>query len=1002
MAPSPGHLTAASATADGYTRPYRAERTAFPMNQGSREPGRFAGTEDLVPGRYRLLTPLGRGGMGEVYLADDLRLRRQVAIKLVAEEHVTDPTARRLLLKEAQAAAALDHPHICPIYDSGETADGRAFFVMQYVEGETLSHLLARRALATDEALTISAQLAEALSAAHRHGVVHRDLKPDNVIITPSGTPKLLDLGIARVLTHPPEAVTDSDAITAHALVGTPAYMSPEQVQQHPVDGRSDLFSLGALTYEALTGCRAFLGSGPLETMSNVLRAEPPAPSTIRPQLTDRYDALCRKLLAKRPVDRFQSADEVVTAIGELLIESPTATPRPKPDPGRRRVVVRTIIAAIVVALAAAAAVWMTNRARALPPVPEEANRWYERGTKAIREGAYVSGRTALEKAVALFAPHVLAYARLAEADAELDDDRSAQKRLLQAASFGLETSLPVDERLRLRAVRALVLRNVDEAVAAYGELVSRRPSDASAWLDLGRAQETAGLWTDAKQSYERAIQLDPSYAAGYLRLASVQGQESRYTEALDAFARAERLYQDASDSEGEVEVLIRRGEMRAAVGQLKQARSDLERAAKVSGDFDRTYQQVRSQLALSSLTASEGRFAEAKRIAESAVQTATDHDLDIVAAEGLIDLSALTQADRPQEAAAFLERALQLADHRGAPRTAARARVQKAAMFEAQGRPQEAIDLVNEVLPFWRKFHYRRYELVALTVAARANLMLDRVERARAISQDVLNVAIAVKDEAQEAQAANSLAAATTVVGDYPEALRLRTRALTIHRQQGDNETLPFDLANSADLLIRLGRFADAETALTELDAGIAKGMDAYVGRQRRVAYLRALGGAMMLRCDDALAQLRRLPPDSRSNESAVILAPGLSAFCDARSRGRSTPVTVAAGTEPVLARELYYWAGAAALASRQPSAAVDYARRGLGVLGAVSNDEVRWRLAAVAAAAARQLRDDNLERDMARTARISLDALKTAWKDAFDTYLRRVDLVDLRNRAG
>jgi tetratricopeptide (TPR) repeat protein len=940
--------------------------------------------------------------MGEVYLADDLRLRRQVAIKLVAADHVGDSAARRRLLKEAQAAAALDHPNICPIYDSGETADGRAFFVMQYVEGETLSTVMARRALGPDEALTISARLAEALSAAHRNGVVHRDLKPDNVIITPSGVPKLLDLGIARVMARQPEAVTDSDLITAHVLVGTPAYMSPEQVQQHPVDGRSDLFSLGALTYEALTGCRAFLGSSPLETMSNVLRSEPAAPSTVRPHLSDRYDALCRKLLAKRPVDRFQSADDVVTAIGELLDESVPTAAQETTDRGRRRVVAGAVVAVVLLALGGGAVAWRATRQHTLPPVPEEANRWYERGTKAIREGAYVSGRTALEKAVALFAPHVLAYARLAEADAELDDDRSAQKRLLQAASFGLDTSLPVDESLRLRAVRAIVLRNVDDAIAAYGELVKRRPSDASAWVDLGRAQQSADLWTDAKQSYERAIQLDPSYAAAYLRLGAVQSLESRYTEALDAFGKAERLYHDASDSEGEVEVLIQRGSLRAVIGQLKPARVDLERAVKVSADFERTYQQVRSRLALSSLTASEGDFAQAQRVAEGAVQTATDHDLDIVAAEGLIDLGALTQANRPKEASAFLERALQLAERRGAARTAARARTQQAAMFEAQARPQEAVDLVNDVLPYWRKFHYRRFELQALTIAARANLALDRVDRARAISQDVLNVAIAVKDESQEAQAANSLAAVTAVLGDYPEALRLRTRALTIHRQQGDNETLPYDLTNTADVLIRLGRTADADALLAELDAGITKGMDAYVGRQRRAAYLHGLADATALRCDDALAHVRAVLAGPQSVESAVVLSPGLAAFCEARRSGKSTPVTTPSGTEAAVARELYYWAGAAALQSRQPSVALEAARHGLDVLGKLSNDEVRWRLAAVGAAAARQLHDENLEREMARTARTSLEALKAAWKDAFETYLRRSDLVDLRNRAG
>jgi tetratricopeptide (TPR) repeat protein len=972
------------------------------MDQGSREPEPVAGADDLVPGRYRLRRPLGRGGMGEVYLADDLRLRRQVAIKLVAQERLTDPEARRRLLKEAQAAAGLDHPYICPIYDSGETPDGRAFFVMQYVEGETLSKVLAQRAVDPQEALTITSQIAQALAAAHRHGIVHRDLKPDNVIITASGAPKLLDLGIAKVLTAPTDATTISDAISDRAVVGTPAYMSPEQVQQQPVDGRSDLFSLGAVVYEALTGTRAFPGSGPFETMANVLSAQPPLPSVVRPQLTDRFDGLCQKLLAKRPVDRFQSADDVVDAIGHVLTDVRTGTSHRTSATARRLSRRAIVLAVAALAIAASLGLWMRNRANALPPVPEEANRWYERGTKAIREGAYVSGRTALEKSIALFAPHVLAYARLAEADAELEDNASAQKRLLQAASFGAESSLPADERLRLRAVRALVLRNVDDAVTAYRELVTRRPRDAAAWLDLGRAQETAGLRTDAKQSFAQAIQLDPSYAAAFLRLGSVLADESKYNEALDALGKAQRLYLDASDSEGEVEVLIKRGEVQAVTGQLKAARADLERAVNVSSDFDRVHQQIRSQLALSSLTASEGHFADAEKLAEVAVQRAIDHDLDSVAAEGLIDLAALIQGDRPDQAATLLARARQLAERRGAVRTAARARLQQAAAYEAAGRARDALAVVDDVLPFYRQGRYRRYELVGLTIAARSHLTLNEVEQARTISQQVLDVARSVKDEAQEAQAANSLAAVTTVLGEFPEALRLRNRALTIHRQQGDNEVLPFDLVNTADLLVRLGRTSDAEPLLAELDAGIAKGMEGYVGRQRRVAYLRALGAATALRCEESIRDANTALTTRGPGDSSTVLSPGVYAFCVARVTRRAEAKLVDPETEASLARELHYWFGAAALEWRQPAAALDHAKRGLATLATVRNDEVRWRLAAVAAAAARELHDENVAQEMMRTARTALDALKAAWKDDYGAYERRLDLQELRVRAG
>ena len=199
-----------------------------------------------APERYRLQRLLGRGGMGEVYLARDLTLDRDVAIKFVTPEKALDDDARRRLLGEARAAAAVDHPGICAVYDSGETRDGHAYVVMQYVEGNTLATLLDSGAITARDTLRLTAAIADALGAAHRRGLVHRDLKPSNVIVTPSGAPKLLDLGIAKMVSLPAgfsDASTGSSATAEGTIVGTPAYMSPEQVQQRPLDGAPPLLA---------------------------------------------------------------------------------------------------------------------------------------------------------------------------------------------------------------------------------------------------------------------------------------------------------------------------------------------------------------------------------------------------------------------------------------------------------------------------------------------------------------------------------------------------------------------------------------------------------------------------------------------------------------------------------------------------------------------------------------------------------------------------------------
>jgi tetratricopeptide (TPR) repeat protein/predicted Ser/Thr protein kinase len=988
----------------------------------------FAAAGALDSGRYRLVRLLGRGGLGEVYLAHDTSLERDVAIKFVAPEKLADPDARVRLLREARAAAALDHPGICTVYETGEAEDGRGFIVMQYVEGETLAAALARGALPVREALTLCTEVAEALGAAHRKGIVHRDLKPGNIMVTPAGRARLVDFGIAKVVSNRP-AVTETIAATTTVTTspestlgsGTPAYMSPEQIQQRPIDGRSDLFCLGLVLFECLTGRRAFGGRTALETMSNILHLPAPDPSGLRPELTPAHDELCRRLLAKERADRFQSADEVIGALRLILPDTsrtPSRTPMrgaddattttevlPRRDTGtartRRWLTPAALAIGVVLAAGIAGGAWWWGRGSGLPPVPPESDGWYQRGTEAIREGAYYSGRKALEQAVSIFPQHVLAYARLAEADAELDEARPMMDHLLRVSQLAPDDSrLPPTERLRLKALRALLLRDLDGAIAHYKQLIARNPNDAGAWIDLGRAQETAGLRTDARASYEDAVKRDRQSAVAYLRLGHVQALESRHEEALSAFAEAERLYHARSDVEGETEVLLIRGAALDATVEVKSARADLERALALATDAKSLYQQVRAQLSLSSVTASEGHLAESERMAQAAVSQAESQGLDVVAAGGLLELAAtFNAAGRTREAETYAHRALALAEQRGAAATAARAKVELASIFHESNRPREALDQLAQILPFLKTNGYRRYELNALSIAARAHESLDELDAARTQSSAVLAMAEAVKDEALVAVNLTSLASITTSLGQYPEAVRLRERAEAIHRRIGETGVLPYDLTNRADLLIRLGRTGETPPLFAELDKGIAAGIDTYVGRKRRALFLRAFAAATALRCGEASALLDQFGREGAPG-AAGALVPALQDFC--RTRRGGAPATLAApDIDPVLARERHYWRAVAALRRQAWPAALAESTEGLKKLGTLSNDELRWRLAAVAAAAATRLSEPP-PADFTATARQALERLRGRWQSDFDSYARRADLVDLRTRAG
>src|SRR5712692_3264548 len=231
-------------------------------------------------GPYEILSAVGAGGMGEVYRARDTRLERTVAIKILPPHLSGDATLRQRFEREAKAISSLNHPHICVVHDVGQQ-DGTDFLVMEYLEGETLAARLERGSLPLDEVLEYGIQIADALDKAHRHGVVHRDLKPGNIMLTASGA-KLLDFGLAKaaVPLSPgatlTAAATPTTPVTQHGtIVGTFPYMSPEQVEGKEVDARSDIFSFGAVLYEMVTGRRAFQGKSQLSVASAVLEKDP-------------------------------------------------------------------------------------------------------------------------------------------------------------------------------------------------------------------------------------------------------------------------------------------------------------------------------------------------------------------------------------------------------------------------------------------------------------------------------------------------------------------------------------------------------------------------------------------------------------------------------------------------------------------------------------------------------------------------------------------------------
>ncbi len=366
-------------------------------------------------GPYEILSAIGAGGMGEVYKARDTRLDRDVAVKVLPAAFSADAERLARFEREARAIAGLNHPHICTLHDIGcerpvlggsatgpaavssERDDPIHFLVMEHLAGDTLDARLAKGPLKLEQALGVAAEIADALAAAHRQGIIHRDLKPANIMLTKSGV-KLLDFGLARLTGHGdrpaaaeiaslatgfeavPAGVGAQPVTSQGTILGTMPYMAPEQLEARPADARTDVWALGVVLYEMVTGTRAFNGDSAVSLMANIINAEPPALAAVRPLTPPALDLLVRQCLAKSPDDRWESARDVANQLRSISLGSGIAAQAAVRPRGKAWLRVAGIIGVFVVGAALASVWWLTRgtqapaapptRVRALIPLP--------------------------------------------------------------------------------------------------------------------------------------------------------------------------------------------------------------------------------------------------------------------------------------------------------------------------------------------------------------------------------------------------------------------------------------------------------------------------------------------------------------------------------------------------------------------------------------------------------------------------------------------------------
>jgi serine/threonine protein kinase len=344
-------------------------------------------TSGMKLGPYEVVGLIGAGGMGEVYRARDSRLGREVALKVLSESFARDPERLRRFEQEARAVAALNHPNILALYDIG-SQNGSPYLVSELLEGESLREILRAGPVPSRKAGDYAVQIASGLAAAHERGIVHRDLKPENLFLTKDGRAKILDFGLAKLTQTTASDPAGSEGLTltssptmAGVVMGTAGYMSPEQVRGEVVDHRTDIFAFGAVLYEMISGQRAFHRDTSAETMTAILKEDPPDLADNSRLVSPALDRIVRRCLEKRPEQRFQSAQDLAFALGTLSGTDAGGAARAKLEPRPARHWLWAVAALVL--LIASAVIWSAGRsaptARCWPssrPTTKLACRW--------------------------------------------------------------------------------------------------------------------------------------------------------------------------------------------------------------------------------------------------------------------------------------------------------------------------------------------------------------------------------------------------------------------------------------------------------------------------------------------------------------------------------------------------------------------------------------------------------------------------------------------------
>jgi serine/threonine protein kinase len=962
---------------------------------------------------YKIVGELGKGGMGEVYLAEDLHLGRRVALKfpkLGGQAH------EQRFLAEARSVSKLVHSNIAQVFDYGHTPDGHPFLVMEFIDGENLQRVLSESGpLEPVRGVEITSALLSALEEAHRKQVIHRDVKPSNVMITTNGAVKVLDFGLAKQL---PERL----ATTAHAssgelpetqtmgmtmpgiVLGTPRYMSPEQARGAAVDARTDIYSVGLVLYECLTGRPAFSATTQGEMLDLVANHTPVYPSSLRPEVPTGLDCIVMKAIEKDPTRRFQSAAEMQNELRSVSDTLLAVRLGESSWIGRVGAILtrQPLFTAFLAALLLIAPV-LGILSRNHKPSPD-ALRWYSEGLTAIRDGTYYRASKALERSVALDGRFALAHARLAEAWSKLEYSGRAKDEMLRARAEYRTGWFSTSESRLMDAISDTLTRDFQRAITRYQEIAAHAAANekAQAEVDLGRAYEDNEQIPQALEHYREAIRLDPEYATPFLRSGVLYGKLQRLKDAEDGFARAELLHRAANNLEGYTEVLFQRGYLASKNRKLDVARGLFEQALQISQSTGNEFQQIAATLELATVAQHSGKLPEAEEKAREGIESARRRGIALLENRGLVNLgnAFLNSGNYPAAEARYRE-AWESARRAAMPRLEARASFSLGSVHLQQSKVKDALSEAQAALAFFQPAGYLLETRLIELLMARAHRLLGELDLAIQSFDTALQMAEASKDIALMETAQSGRAGVLADKEALPECIAAYEKAIVLGNSLSDKTRVLLATVSRGSALWRVGRYEEAAKAFSNGEA-LANSPDGPRSRLWLIALNRAEMADSQGQSGDALlfarqaltlAGTERVRAARAKSVLALVLA-HKGSLPDSKKLGEEgLALTPHDDAVVLLAARLRL--AEIHLANSDITAAQNGLKQVMAELKAHPQPMTSFLAAMLASKAASKAGDEESARMFGRQARGALFTLKSSWGDAaFATFSARPDM--------